>query len=181
MERAKYHLDSLTEAVDKFLADSCAVTTIEEQDQDRVRYRIRWNEPHVYIFLILGDTIQCLRTALDQAVWSLIKHHTGKDSEQSEFPIFREPLTDRTRKRLEDKTRGLPQPAVDFIAAIQPGAEEFKRWKPINDQPLWQLHELNRIDKHRRISVRTHVSHIGHVIEPITIENYSDEGCDVVV
>ena len=118
---------------------------------------------------------------MDQAVWSLIKHNTGKDSEHSEFPIFRERLTARNKKKFEDKTQGLPQPAVDFIASIQPGDEEFQRWKPIEGQPLWQLHELNRIDKHRRISVRPHVSHIGHVIEPIVVENHSDDGCDVVI
>ncbi len=62
---------------------------------------------------------------MDQAVWSLIKHHSGKDSEQSEFPIFRDPLIDRNKQKFKDKTRGLPQPAVDFIASIQPGAEEL--------------------------------------------------------
>jgi hypothetical protein len=85
VERAKLHLHDLTQAVSEFCADSHVITVSEEPEHDRVTYRVQLKQPHVYIYLIFGDLFQCLRTALDQAVWSLIYHRDGTDSEGSEF------------------------------------------------------------------------------------------------
>lgn len=133
----------------QFCANSHLITAVEEPEQDRVRYRVEVKQPHVSVYLILGDVLQCLRTALDQAVWSMIYHRTGIDSQASEFPIFASALTAAEKKVFERKTKGLPDGAITYIESIQP-----YNHVPVNDYPLWQLHELNRIDKHRRISVR---------------------------
>jgi hypothetical protein len=41
--------------------------------------------------------------------------------------------------------RNMPQGARDLIEALQP----YKRGKNFASHPLWAVHELNRIDKHR--------------------------------
>jgi hypothetical protein len=92
---------------------------------------------------------------LGQAVWSLIYHRSGTDSEGSEFPIFGTRPTDR--KSFERKTKSLPADAIAYIESIQP-----YNHMPVNDYHLWQLHELNRIDKHRRISVRSQLAFAEH-------------------
>jgi hypothetical protein len=151
-ERAKLHLDSLREEVAAFCKDSHAITVQEESELDRVRYRVELKQPHVYVFLILGDVLQCLRTALDQAVWSLIHHRTGGDPQSSEFPIFARPLNTEDRRKFNRKVKGLSDEAIAYVESIQP----YNRMDgaPLSTDPLWCLHELNRIDKHRRISVR---------------------------
>src|SRR6185437_8080444 len=100
--------------------------------------------PHVSMFLIAADALQCLRTALDQAVWSLasLKH---ADPTWTEFPVFYQPLDAKTQKRFERKIFGIPDEARKFIESRQP----YNRppGTPLAPLPLYQLHELNRIDK----------------------------------
>jgi hypothetical protein len=155
-EWAKCHLDELREAVSAFCADSHTVTAEPELERDQVRHRVRLNQPHVSIYLICGDYLQCLRTALDQAVWSLVNHRTGLDSESSEFPVFEDPLNSQTKRKFDAKIAGLSDAAIDYIKSIQP----YNRpaGTPLFTSALWCLHELNRIDKHRRISVQTQLS-----------------------
>jgi hypothetical protein len=155
VERAKFHLGDLTRSVNEFCADSHVIVATEEPEHDRVTYRVELKQPHVYIYLIFGDFLQCLRTALDQAVWSLIHHWTGTDSEGSEFPIFGARPSDQGS--FERKTKGLPSDAIAYIESIQP-----YNHLSVGDYPLWQLHELNRIDKHRRISVRPQLAFAEH-------------------
>lgn len=160
-ERAKLHLDALAEAVNTFCADSYSITSHEEPERDQVRYRIETKQPHVSIYLICGDVLQCLRTALDQAVWSLIYHRTGEDRGDSEFPIFVEQPNSEGRRKFQRKIDGLSSPAIAYIESIQP----YNR--PAGDNlatnALWCLHELNRIDKHRRISVRPQFEFAGRM------------------
>lgn len=158
-ERAKFHLDCLKDEIAAFCNDSHSIVTQDEPELDQVRYRIELKQPHVYIFLILGDVLQCLRTALDQAVWSLIHHRTGGDPGASEFPVFSHPLNENDRKKFKRKTDGLSDEAISYIESIQP----YNRptGMPLTSHLLWRLHELNRIDKHRRISVRTQISYAG--------------------
>jgi hypothetical protein len=159
-ERAKYHLNDLREAVERFCADSHTIVSEEEPEHDQVRYRIHLKQPHVYIYLICGDFLQCLRTALDQAVWSLINHRKGIDSEASEFPVFEvEPPDTRSIKRFNSKVKGLSDSAIAYIKSIQPYNRPTEA--PLSSVPLWRLHWLNRIDKHRRISIRSQVSIAG--------------------
>jgi hypothetical protein len=155
-ERAKCHLYDLREAVGSFCADSHTITPEEELDWDQVRYRVRTKQPHVSIYLTCGDYLQCLRTALDQAVWSLINHRTDADSGSSEFPVFEQPLDSESRRKFNKKVDGLSPSAIEYIESIQP----YNRTAgtPLSASRLWCLHELNRIDKHRRISVREQIS-----------------------
>ena len=156
-ERARQHLDELKAEVLGFMnADPCAVS-VEEDTERRVRvFRAIFKQPHVWMYLIAGDVFQCLRTALDQAVWWFASQG-GYDSHQTEFPIF-DTKTAETMKRFDKRTKGVPANAVALIEAFQP----YNRpsGAPLTDSLLWQLHEINRIDKHRRISVRATAAEI---------------------
>jgi hypothetical protein len=180
-------LENLVAKVEAFSRDSHTLLIQDEAEMDQVRYRIELKQPHVSIFLILGDALQCLRTALDQAVWSLIHHRTGLDPENSEFPIFAKPPDSERRKKLfKDKIEGLSDEAIAYIESIQP----YNRptGTPPGSNLLWCLHQLNRIDKHRRISVRAQVAlanrnHVGVGMPDsmsMRIENRTNDGCDIV-
>lgn len=180
-EWAKFHLDHLRDAVSAFCADSHTVIIEEELERDQIRYRIYLKQPHVSVYLICGDYLQCLRTALDQAVWSLINHRTGADSESSEFPVFEEPLDPKSERRFNKKVDGLSPSAIDYIKSLQP----YNRpaGSQLSTSSLWCLHELNRIDKHRRISVHAQIAlasreHFGLVIPGADFEEVKEERTD---
>lgn len=187
-ERAKCHLDELMGMVRDFCADSHSITIKEELERDQIRYCVYIKQPHVSLYLVCGDYLQCLRTALDQAVWSLINHRTDGDADSSEFPVFPELLNAKTRPQFRRKTEGLSPSAIEYIESIQP----YNRTAgfPLSMSPLWCLHELNRIDKHRRISIQpqiavAQVKGIGPIIpgaSPAEVtEERTDYGMDVVL
>jgi hypothetical protein len=124
---------------------------------------------------------------LDQAVWSLINYRTGVDSEVSEFPVFENPLNSKTRARFNAKIEGLSSPAINYIESLQPYNRTVGL--PLAASPLWCLHKLNRIDKHRRIAVQTQISlatreHFGFVVPGTDFagvaEQQTDYGFDLV-
>jgi hypothetical protein len=183
----KCHLDRLRETINTFRADSHTIAAEEEPEWDQVRHRVHIKQPHVSVYLVCGDYLQCLRTALDQAVWSLIYHRTGIDSDGSEFPVFEQPIDRKSEGKFAAKTRGLSDSAIAYIKSLQP----YNRpaGTPLHMSSLWCLHELNRIDKHRRISVHAQLSLALIGGEPIihgtsgaeVSEERTDYGFDVVL
>lgn len=94
-----------------------------------------------------GDLLFNLRSALDHAIWEL--HAPADRKANVEFPVCldrKEWAAVSARKigmlSTEEKTT---------IEAMQP----FNAAVPSED-PLWQLHELNRIDKHRVLHLADH-------------------------
>lgn len=155
-DRAKVHLDELKAEIDSFLkSNPYTISYQDEPERDAVRYQIVVRQPHIGIYLIAADVLQCLRTALDQAVWSLVRladPDPDADPSNTEFPIFTEaPLDRKSRSRFDSKLGNMGMEARKFIESLQP----YKRpaGAPLSAHLLWQLHELNRIDKHRRILV----------------------------
>lgn len=97
--------------------------------------------------LLAGESLQSLRTALDYLVHDLtgaqLGHPLPEDVARStEFPIFGpKPMSGSARKR---KIGALGPQAQEIIAGLQPAtADDYE------SHPLWVLHELNNIDKHR--------------------------------
>ncbi len=98
---------------------------------------------------LAGDCLHNMRAALDHVVYELAERVLGSPlpddvAEASEFPVTGpKPLTERTRNK---KIGALPSDAQDVIVALQPSTlgNDFAKHK------LWLLHDLERIDKHRR-------------------------------
>jgi hypothetical protein len=176
-ERAKAHLRELRAAVNELKA-SCpySVTPQHEPERDAIRYKVVFTQPHVSIFMIAADVFQCLRTALDQAVWDLAsRSDSNVEPDWTQFPVLAEDNS-ASRKIFRRYTRGVPAKAIVIIESFQP------YHRPVGAPPsfsaIWSLHEINRIEKHRRIPVRT----LGTIIErpyDFNVE-ITDYGCDVV-
>src|ERR1700733_5129185 len=145
--RAKVHLDALRNELDLF-RKSKPVAVFRTEDLKRGRYSIRikiTDTPHC-IPLILGDLLYCLRSSLDQAIWSLAKL-TAPYPKGTQFPIL-EKLNASARKTFDAYTAGVPARAVRVIESLQP----YHRANP-PAHLLWRLNRLCNIDKHRRIPV----------------------------
>jgi hypothetical protein len=144
--RAKKHLDSLGEEL-KIFAESKPHHFSVERDFKNQRYRIRFkigNAPDS-LPLIVRDFLYCLRSSLDQLVWSLAKLKRMYPL-HTQFPIFDEP----DGKAIRNCTSGVPTEARRIIESLQP----YHRGKAMKDHLLWQLHTLCIIDKHRRLPTR---------------------------
>ena len=119
------------------------------------------------ISLLIGDTLHNLRSALDNLAYSLASAYTQplsqKIADASEFPIFGD--EDRQgntgvggslfnqRDRRGNPARGS---GLSKIEGWDPGAQTvveglqpYKQGKDFRTDPLWILHELDRLDKHR--------------------------------
>jgi len=107
---------------------------------------------------VIGDCVQNLRAALDHMVWQLAPASARRDYPRSlEFPIF----SDATKYGITASGRigSLPAAAQKIIESVQP----FREADYVQD-PLWQLHTLANIDKHRRL-------HVGDVsLEAVTLD-----------
>lgn len=105
---------------------------------------------------VLGDFLFNYRSALDHAVWAL--HAEADRSPRVEFPVF---LTAaKYAAGSAPKIGTLPQQTRVVLESLQP----FHAVDP-ELHPLWILHELNRVDKHRVLHV------IDHQLEPHSFTN----------
>ncbi len=98
--------------------------------------------------VLIGDVVQNLRQSLDHLAYELAEGHTPQltDAQRanSEFPVFgeRPPTTDEIQRRIG----GCCSCAKVAIAELQPHRLGYPGYVT---SPLWKLHELGRIDKHR--------------------------------
>src|ERR1039458_6707399 len=87
-ERAKEHLDSLRNELDAFRKSKPYSITFEDDvEHDRYRMRLKVSDTPFRIPLIAGDLFYCLRSALDQLVFSLAQL-TTRDPKGTQFPIL---------------------------------------------------------------------------------------------
>ena len=94
---------------------------------------------------IVGAFLHNLRTALDHLVWEL-----SSDAERGrcEFPVFLKsgPGNDGFHGGGLRKIASIPDAAKSIIEELQP----FHAEEHAASHPLWLIHDLDRIDKHRR-------------------------------
>jgi hypothetical protein len=106
--------------------------------------------------LLLGDFLHNLRSGLDNLAYALMLAGPGpvadKMKSASEFPIF----GDEDSKGQAGQGSAMFGSAAHKYAGWKPGAktavealQPYHRGQRFADDPLWWLHELDRIDKHR--------------------------------
>jgi hypothetical protein len=101
--------------------------------------------------LIIGDCLFNARSALDHLAFALANKFTPNMTQAqitgSEFPITADaPMDARSEAR---KIGCIDPTAQTVIQALQP----HHRGSDYRTHPLWRLHEFNRIDKHRLLTV----------------------------
>lgn len=100
--------------------------------------------------MVLGDSLQSLRSSLDYLVWELCVAAKTPPTEKHAFPVcrtakcFRNSVTTR-------QMNGLSTEMVASINSFQP----YHAGDRSEQTPLWLLHELCNINKHRRILLTT--------------------------
>ena len=99
--------------------------------------------------VLAGEIVHHLRSAFDHVAWQLSSDSYRKtDWRKIEFPVFNtEPTAKEEMSRYARKVKGIgSRTALTRIGSLQP----YRRTCP-SDHPLWLIHDLDRIDKHREI------------------------------
>jgi hypothetical protein len=167
LQRAREHVDSLYEESVAWIKTN-PYKIVDEQDPEPIpmaapqeaHYR-RLRVTHVAeipcrFSILIGDCVFNLRSALDHLALALASRGRRKLTDTqiatSEFPIFRKGVD---FKRNESRKIGcISRAARTAIKALQPYHQRSRYFT----HPLWQLNELNRIDKHRTIVVCVSIS-----------------------
>jgi hypothetical protein len=150
-DRAKEHLDSLQWQIEIFLnSNPRTVTVYTDTEQSRKVIRVEMNDPISRTAILAGDFAHSLRSALDHVLWAMyVAKHKRVPKHRPQFPILKSENADT----FASQTDGLDLDATKIIESLQP----YKRPDgSYLDDPLWQLHMLDIVDKHRRIAVRGH-------------------------
>lgn len=108
--------------------------------------------------VLIGEIVHHLRSCLDHIAWELSSATKRSDNPRGiEFPIYiSKPSHKGEIKRYERKVEGISQRGRVLIERVQPYQRDpnFVLTGPRSD-PLWIVHEMNTIDKHRELVLTT--------------------------
>jgi len=153
LQRADKHLDELQGAVGAFLSRNPYELLTEHNDETgywNFRVKVR-DAPPLSLSAITGDVVHNLRSALDHLIWQLVSLGPCAPDQRAEFPIFKDEK--HYLREAPKKMGGAPSAARTTIDRLQP----YHRGDAAESHPLWMLHELDIIDKHRALHVTTTV------------------------
>jgi hypothetical protein len=152
LDRADVHLDSLDRAAQRFLKENCGISVEfdSETGEHFMRARVA-SQPPPYLSVLAGDVVHNLRSALSHLVHELAQARSAGSLSEAvaqglDFPICSNP--DSFRSQRNDKLRGIAADVQELIKAMQP--YEGEDWRP-----LAFVHDLNRVDKHRKLNLVT--------------------------
>lgn len=129
--------------------------TEKSEDSRKFVLGIRFtNEPNFHFWsLLIGEFLHNLRCALDHSIYQLaFQENENKPPENYESLMF--PITtssDRFRQSKKSRLKGLTTNQIGIIENFQP----YNTDQNPTDSPLYHLHELNNIDKHRYLHLAT--------------------------
>jgi hypothetical protein len=162
LNRALKHIQAADKTIGRWL-DSDAYRILEEHDSEarRTAYVARYCDLPSQLPDLVGEAVHNLRTALDHLALALNAKGYAEanggaalpvaEEAKSSFPIFGnvnqkgEPRDGKQMFRSATGYSNMPQGAKDLIQALQP----YRRGENFARDPLWIVHELSRIDKHR--------------------------------
>jgi hypothetical protein len=156
--RAHDHLQALHNLVAAWREANPQPLVVEHDTERRedVYRRAAIMPPPASIVLTLGDAIQCLRSALDHAIYAIAQPASGLE-QYTEFPIFlheRDTPNDHSRndRGFISGTGKLKKMVPGEIYQFLSGQQPYNRTEgPPETHPLWGLYMLANLDKHRTI------------------------------
>jgi hypothetical protein len=157
LERANENIRNLKSEIEAFLEDGTH-PIIANEDATTIQEAVDFHASRVVPlrFSVLGgEIIHHLRSCLDHIAWQLSsKRKRSKDPTGIEFPIFSSKPTDENAiSRYERKIEGISQPGRNIIEGLQPYHRQPAMLTGPRNHPLWIIHDMDRIDKHRELII----------------------------
>jgi hypothetical protein len=160
LERARVHQQELDRRVLRFIEEEqpyrqvCDPAAVDDSGMTEVIARLTHDviePPSDEWAPIIGDFAHNLRSALDHLVCQLsIANEGDPDCRRTQFPILRADGIE-AHQALKRDIGSLAFDDQLAIRSLQPYAQAW----PATGDRLWQLHDLNNIDKHRRLHLVT--------------------------
>lgn len=176
---AKSDIDSLTDEISRFITDETIhrVTTTRDPTTDRETRMVSATQmPDKKWGIKIGTVAHCLRSALDNLIWDLASRNGNTPFRQTCFPIHLA-ADEFQDKALKGRGARLQSLSVEDQEKVRHEQPYFANNGYKND-PLWLLHELNNIDKHRVIPVtHTEIRHIA--IKPVVTKSFIGVGLNL--
>lgn len=151
---AACNIDTIERMFADFFKDPGAYRIVPELDADSGEYvhKLHGCKPPIAEWgVFVGAICYMLRSALDNLVCEMVIANGNSITNKTMFPIFETQAGFRDRavgsggnKMLD----GLNNDQIALVEAAQPYAQVVGYW---GGDPLWILHQLNNIDKHRHI------------------------------
>jgi hypothetical protein len=160
IRRAREHFDELTGEIATFVQRN-PYELVSHFDQNKGErgeriYRLVASEqipPRISI--LIGESLQQLRSALDHIAWQLALLTTDKPPDTTEFPVFKDATGKRGYASKRNRKIGaIPCEAQAVIDGMQPHMQSAPK-----EDPLWVLHRLANDDKHRLPHIVSAIPH----------------------
>jgi hypothetical protein len=104
-------------------------------------------EPPIRLRVLIGEIIHNMRVALDHLVWALVIANGRTGNRNTGFPVCDSPHEYETNGLRKVKRAAAAAQAL--IESLQP----YQGGKHVSFSPLYRLHHLDRIHKHRALHV----------------------------
>ena len=158
---AKKHIEKLEAVLGRFPSVSDRANNLIRFEDDlnkreRTYYIVQVPTVPPDVPLIVGDILHNLRSALDHLACHLVTIGGGKVTGQTCFPIAKG-TSEYMSSKFRGKIEGARKEAIEAIDSFQP----YKGGNFL----LWELHELNKLDKHRLLLTACS-AHRGHSMTP---------------
>lgn len=176
IERAKKHVSDLQPVIDAFRKSNPYKIDAQHDPQTRrLIYRIVSMEPVPDdIPIIVGDAVQCLRSALDHLAYQLwLIGSLAGNGRRVQFPIF---SAQKQKTDFPAEIQGMGQPVVDAFDALQP-------YKGGKGNQFWVLSELNNADKHRLLVSavgRNHSVDVGGLLSSRMAKSFPERNTPII-
>lgn len=145
LDRARKHADDLDcEIGDYWSAQSCELVPVADDSAEVSRVRVTHLSPMPdSISMVAGDAAHNIRSALDHFAWAAVA--PSARSTRTAFPIGSAASAGNPgawRRQVEQQLAGASRELISAVVSMQP-------WTGGQDEFLWAVHELDRVDKHR--------------------------------
>lgn len=151
LKRADENIVNLNTEIDAFF-QACRYPTLPKNDDEELLEAIQYHKNLVIpprFNVLVGEIIHHLRSCLDHVAWQFSSEQYRRDRFwKIEFPVFeKEPIEKDALSRYRGKVQGIASPEVlGLIMALQPYNAPDPR-----DAPIWIIHDMDIIDKHREL------------------------------
>lgn len=178
LARAGKHIDDLEAEISAFWATQPYEVELDERSEPGPGcYRVaRMQALPESIFLITGDAVHNIRSALDHFACAAVP----RPDRATAFPTWSRPdgtapTATQWRNRIEQVLGGASPLLISAIRGLEV-------WETGRDYLLWAIHELDRVDKHRLLisvaTVNTGIGLHGDSYELATVKRFSGFAAD---
>jgi hypothetical protein len=170
LKRAEQNISNLNWEIDAFRKESPYPSVYKNDNEAVKEFNNYWSVQTIppRFGVLISEVLHHYRATLDSLIWECLRGRTIKNPNQIEFPITEcEPFTKDEVKRFRGKIKGIDPAIQTVIKSLQP----YQRIYEPNTL-LLVIHNMNRFDKHRELTILTNQT---SEVREITLGTLSDK------